>query len=45
LSSAAVMQVIQSWEVSRQRHGFEEQLGIDTLMLYVEFHLSLLLFV
>jgi len=35
LSSAAVIQVIQSWEISRQRDGFEEQLGIDTLMLYV----------
>jgi len=36
LNSAAVIQVIQSWEVARQRHGFDEQLGIDTLMLYVD---------
>jgi len=33
LSSSAVIQVIQSWEIARQQHGFQEQLGIDTLML------------
>ncbi len=33
LSPMAVMLVIDSWEISRQRLGFDEKLGIDTLLL------------
>lgn len=29
---ASVMKVISSWEAARQRNGFDEQLGIDTLL-------------
>lgn len=31
-SPANVMKVISSWETTRQRQGFDEQLGIDTLL-------------
>jgi len=33
LSSTTIMKVIQSWEIARQRQGFDEKLGIDTLLL------------
>lgn len=32
-SPASVMKVISSWETARQRNGFDEQLGIDTLLV------------
>ncbi|GAX29254.1 hypothetical protein FisN_16Hh317 [Fistulifera solaris] len=32
-SPACVMKVISSWETARQRNGFDEQLGIDTLLV------------
>jgi nitric oxide dioxygenase len=31
-SPACFMKVISSWETARQRNGFDEQLGIDTLL-------------
>lgn len=33
VSPISVMKVIQSWERARQRNGFDEQLGIDTLLV------------
>jgi len=33
LSYLTIMQVIQSWEISRQRLEFDEKIGIDTLLL------------
>lgn len=32
-SPASVMKVLSSWETARQRNGFDEQLGIDTLLI------------
>lgn len=38
---ADMMQVLESWQAARRREDFEEQLGIDTLMLMFELDLEI----